>query len=162
MARAGGRAVARRDRPPTGADHAAGTRSLASRLAAVIAADLGRSWTLATATRALDEAGGPSLAPRTLQRRLAAEQATFPGVVRSARVGAAGRLLADGALATGVIGFVCGFSDQPHFTRQFRRQTGLTPAAYRRTFGRAGGTAADRNRPRGTRSSAAQPSRMMR
>jgi AraC-like DNA-binding protein len=112
---------------------------LATRLAAVIAADLGRSWTLAAAARALDRAGGPSLAPRTLQRRLAAEQATFPGVVRSARLAAAGRLLVDGALPVGVIGFVCGFSDQAHLTRQFRRQTGLTPAAYRRTFGRVRG-----------------------
>jgi AraC-like DNA-binding protein len=108
--------------------------SIASRLAAVIAADLGRTWTVAAAARALDRAGGPSLAPRTLQRRLAAEQATFPGVVRSARVAAAGRLLAGGGLAVGVVGFVCGFSDQPHFTRQFRRVTGLTPAAYRRAF----------------------------
>jgi AraC-like DNA-binding protein len=110
-------------------------RPLATRLAAVIATDLARSWTLATAARALDRAGGPSLAPRTLQRRLAADAATFPGVVRSARVAAAGRWLADGALALGVIGFACGFSDQAHFTRQFRRQTGLTPAAYRRAFG---------------------------
>jgi AraC-like DNA-binding protein len=112
---------------------------LVPRLAAVIAADLGRSWTLATAARALDRTGGPSLAPRTLQRRLGAEQATFPGVVRSARVAAAGRYLADGALTLGVIGFACGFSDQAHFTRQFRRQTGLTPAAYRRAFGPARG-----------------------
>jgi AraC-like DNA-binding protein len=122
--------------------------SLATRLAAVIGADLARSWTLATAARALDHAGGPSVAPRTLQRRLAAEQATFPGVVRSARVAAAGRLLADGALAIGVIGFVCGFSDQAHFTRQFRRQTGLTPAAYRRLVGdTVGGARAQRAGP---------------
>jgi AraC family transcriptional regulator len=30
------------------------------------------------------------------------------------------------------IALVCGFSDQPHFCRQFRRATGMTPADWRR------------------------------
>jgi AraC-like DNA-binding protein len=29
------------------------------------------------------------------------------------------------------VGFVCGFSDQAHFTREFRRRVNLTPGAYR-------------------------------
>jgi AraC-like DNA-binding protein len=110
---------------------------LVAQLAAVVAADLGRTWTLAAAARALAVARGPSLAPRTLQRRLAEAGATFPGVVRSARVAAAGRLLAETRVAPGVVAFACGFADQPHLTRQFKRQTGLTPAAYRRAFGPA-------------------------
>lgn len=32
------------------------------------------------------------------------------------------------------IAAVCGFSDQPHLTRQFREQMGLTPAVYRERF----------------------------
>ena len=110
---------------------------LVAQLAAVVAADVGRTWTLAAAARALAVARGPSLAPRTLQRRLAEAGATFPGVVRSARVAAAGRLLAETRVAPGVVAFACGFADQPHLTRQFKRQTGLTPAAYRRAFGLA-------------------------
>jgi AraC-like DNA-binding protein len=122
--------------PPRGAP-ARSALPLTAQLTAVIAADLGRPWTLAEAARALGAAGGPSLAPRTLQRRLAAAGATFPGVVRAARVAAAGRLLAEGRLALGVVGFACGFADQPHFTRQCRRQVGMTPAQYRRAFGPA-------------------------
>ena len=29
----------------------------------------------------------------------------------------------------------CGFADQSHFSRLFRRKVGLTPAQYRRRFG---------------------------
>jgi AraC-like DNA-binding protein len=32
------------------------------------------------------------------------------------------------------VGFLCGFSDQAHFTRAFKRQVGLTPARYRTEF----------------------------
>jgi AraC-like DNA-binding protein len=122
---------------PAGSTPARSALPLTAQLTAVIAADLCRPWTLAEAARALGAAGGPSLAPRTLQRRLAAAGATFPGVVRAARVAAAGRLLAEGRLALGVVGFACGFTDQPHFTRQCRRQVGMTPAQYRRAFGPA-------------------------
>jgi AraC-like DNA-binding protein len=123
------------DRVPT--DDLSRERPLVAQLIAVVAADLCRAWTLADVARVL-AAAGPSFAPRTLQRRLAAAGATFPGVVRAARVAAAGRMLAERRLALGVIGFACGFADQPHFTRQFKRQLGLTPAAYRRVFARTG------------------------
>ena len=36
------------------------------------------------------------------------------------------------------VGFVCGYADQPHFTREFGRRVGLTPAAYRADFAARG------------------------
>jgi AraC-like DNA-binding protein len=32
------------------------------------------------------------------------------------------------------VGFACGYADQPHFTRDFKRRTAMTPAAYRSAF----------------------------
>jgi AraC family transcriptional regulator len=47
---------------------------------------------------------------------------------------AAGRLEASESISH--IALAAGFADQSHFTRAFRRHTGLTPGEYRRTFGR--------------------------
>ena len=48
------------------------------------------------------------------------------------RVGAAAGRLAATTASLAEIATACGFYDQPHFTRVFRRATGLPPAAYRR------------------------------
>jgi AraC family transcriptional regulator len=51
--------------------------------------------------------------------------------LRELRVGQARRRLAGNA-PLGEVALDCGFADQSHFTRTFRRATGLTPAAFRR------------------------------
>jgi AraC family transcriptional regulator len=61
-----------------------------------------------------------------------------------ARVDAAARQLARDTASLAEIATACGFYDQPHFTRVFRRATGLTPDAYRR----AAGSDRTRRRPR--------------
>lgn len=74
------------------------------------------------------------LAPRTLQRRLAAEATSFSALWTEVRLAASARLLAAGAESTAQIGYLCGFADQAHFTRCFHRHTALTPARYRSEF----------------------------
>ena len=48
---------------------------------------------------------------------------------------AAGQLSGGGDVAIVHIALNAGFADQSHFTRAFKRHTGLTPAEYRRVFG---------------------------
>jgi AraC-like DNA-binding protein len=76
--------------------------------------------------------------PRSLQRDLSAVGLSHSSLLGWLRTRAAGRLLMDGALSVAEIGFVCGYTDQPHFTRDFRRRVGLPPAAFRASFRRAG------------------------
>ena len=64
---------------------------------------------------------------RTFRR---VHQTTFAAHVRQLRVDFARRELA-GAAALSDIAFAAGFCDQSHFSRCFKRHTGLTPAEYR-------------------------------
>lgn len=75
--------------------------------------------------------------PRSLQRELAAQGLTYTEVLAQTRCRAAAWYLVHSPMATAETGFVCGFSDQAHFTRQFSRLVGVTPGAYRREFAAA-------------------------
>lgn len=59
---------------------------------------------------------------------------TFAGYVQQARVDFARRQLA-GQAALSEIACAAGFCDQSHFSRCFKRHTGLTPAEYRASLG---------------------------
>jgi AraC family transcriptional regulator len=54
--------------------------------------------------------------------------------LRERRLARACELLRDARLAISDIALACGFSDQSHMTRYFRRQYGITPAIYRERF----------------------------
>jgi AraC family transcriptional regulator len=56
--------------------------------------------------------------------------------LRRLRVEYTGRELSGSNRPLVDIGLDAGFSDQSHFTRTFKRVTGLTPAAYRSLHGR--------------------------
>ncbi|HBY58391.1 MAG TPA: AraC family transcriptional regulator, partial [Solibacterales bacterium] len=54
--------------------------------------------------------------------------------VRRLRVDFACRRLSSSSASLAGIAFEAGFTDQSHFTRTFRRHTGVTPAQYRQSF----------------------------
>ena len=72
-----------------------------------------------------------AIAPRTLQRRLAAEGVSYQQIVDDVRRDAAGRLLADPSLAVSQIGYLLGFSEPSAFHRAFKRWHNATPHEYR-------------------------------
>lgn len=73
---------------------------------------------------------------RSLQRRLEERQTSFSDVVLEVRLElAAEQLCQDSEISLAQIGFLNGFSDQPHFTRLFSRKVGVTPGVYRDCFG---------------------------
>lgn len=70
-----------------------------------------------------------------LARTFRAHLGKTPGeVYRRLRVERAAALLARSRHSLADIAAQCGFSDQPHMTRTFKAQLGITPAAYRRAF----------------------------
>jgi len=60
--------------------------------------------------------------------------------VHSLRLHESKRLLATTDKNTGQIAVAVGFCDQSHFTKRFRKATGMTPLAYRRHFRKSQGT----------------------
>lgn len=97
----------------------------ASALAGWLARDPAATPRLAEAAAAL------GMSPRTLQRRLTAAGVSFSALLGEVRVRTAAAWLARDAPSLAEIGFLCGYADQAHFTREFTRRAGLAPARYR-------------------------------
>jgi AraC-like DNA-binding protein len=98
-----------------------------SRARRLLADDLGRRWTLE------DLAADLCTSTRSLQRRLH-ETGGFQRLLGTVRAEAAADLLLHSGHPLCVVGFACGYADQSHFTRDFKRRTAVTPAAYRSAF----------------------------
>ncbi len=81
-----------------------------------------------------DLARHAGMAPRSYQRALAAAGLSHRELVAEARCRRAAAWLVGGGMALAEIGFLCGWADQAHFTRQFARRVGLTPGQYREAF----------------------------
>jgi AraC-like DNA-binding protein len=75
------------------------------------------------------EAAGMTV--RTLQRRLTESGISYTQLVNTARVDIAARWLQAGELTITEIARILGYTDASNFTRAFRRQTGMTPQAFR-------------------------------
>jgi AraC family transcriptional regulator len=82
-----------------------------------------------TLTQASKQAGvHPVHVSRSFRRTLGC---TFREYLTLIRIRRATDLLKQSSACITEIAFACGFSDHAHFTRTFKRATGLTPTAYR-------------------------------
>lgn len=81
--------------------------------------------------RVADAAAALGLSPRTLQRRLATAGTGFGELLGEVRVRLAAAWLVEREATLAEVSFRCGYADQPHFTREFTRRAGLSPARYR-------------------------------
>lgn len=80
--------------------------------------------------QAVAEAAGMS--PRTIQRRLAEAGLTYKGLVSASRLRLAKAWLTESDLPIAEIAVRLGYVEASNFSRAFRRETGVSPAAYRR------------------------------
>lgn len=74
------------------------------------------------------------LTRRTFQRMLAAEGMSHQQIVSEVRFRLSGWHLLQRDMPIAEVGFVCGYSDQAHLTREFNRRVGVPPARYRSLF----------------------------
>jgi len=81
-----------------------------------------------------DAAAALGMSRRTFQRTLAAENLSHQHIQSEVRFRLAGWYLLESVIPIAEIGFVCGYSDQAHFTREFNRRVGIPPARYRDLF----------------------------
>jgi AraC-like DNA-binding protein len=87
--------------------------------------DVCNEWTIAEISQSI------GTSPRTLQRKLASEGTSFGALLRAARLNHASRLLVHSERGMAEVGYLCGFSDQAHFTREMKRATAMTPGQFR-------------------------------
>ncbi|HEY6843026.1 MAG TPA: AraC family transcriptional regulator [Thermoanaerobaculia bacterium] len=78
------------------------------------------------------EVGVPAAQLSSVFRRVHGR--TLADEQRRLRVEFASRRLIDSDASLAEVSLESGFADQPHFTRTFKRMTGLTPAQYRATL----------------------------
>jgi AraC-like DNA-binding protein len=103
----------------------AGQTTTTARLEHVLANSRGESLSLEEAAKQLGQS------QRTLQRNLSREGVRYVDVVATVRAQRASRMLSEPGLGLAEIGFSCGYTDQAHFCRDFKRRVGMSPLRYR-------------------------------
>lgn len=86
---------------------------------------LGEAVSLGEAARQL----GQSV--RSLQRKLKDEGARYVDLIANVRAERASQMLSRQQPSLAEIGFACGYTDQAHFCRDFKRRVGMSPLRYR-------------------------------
>ncbi len=76
-----------------------------------------------------------ALSSRSLQRRLAECSLSYNQILTEARSRVAAWRLLENSASLAEVGYLSGYADQAHFTRNFKNCVGVTPARYRRDFG---------------------------
>ena len=76
-------------------------------------------------------AAGLYISPRSLQRKLVAEGASYRNLVDAVRRELAESYIANGDMTLVEVSYLLGFSSQAAFSRAFKRWTGLSPNAFR-------------------------------
>lgn len=93
---------------------------------------LGESVTNADMARAV------GMSPRAFERSFVREYGLPPQqYLKRLRIQTACRMLVDTRESLAAVSLRCGFADQSHLTREFRRVTGMTPGMYRETYAAA-------------------------
>lgn len=72
------------------------------------------------------------MSSRTLQRRLAVVGLSYTGLVSTSRLRLAKYWLTESDMPIAEIATMLGYNEATNFARAFRRQTGISPAGYRR------------------------------
>ena len=82
-----------------------------------------------------DLAEAVCMSTSTFLRNFRKQFGMTPGnYVKQVRYKAACRLLSESALSISEVAYDTGFSDQSHFTREFKKTSGVTPKSYRQKF----------------------------
>ncbi|MDZ7936960.1 MAG: helix-turn-helix transcriptional regulator [Rhodoferax sp.] len=117
------------DQLPTNLCDAMPWSTLALQCAHAFLEDLMHTHSVASIAHSLD------LSARSLQRHLKYQGLSVSRIAAEVRLRSSAWWLLETPLSLAETGFVCGFADQAHFNRSFKRHTGLTPGAYRTSFG---------------------------
>ena len=99
-------------------------RSITEQLSILMGQDLGKSWRIVTAAQQLGRS------TRSLQRSLSEEGTSFQKILRSIRVEGAAKLISSGRFKLAEVGYTCGFSDQAHFSREFKLRFNMSPSQF--------------------------------